>query len=171
MTTSANLALSSDNDPARSANRLTTASVFAAALWALGLIVAAATVPLYQSATVGASTAGATANLPVTTTTAAATLTAVNGYRILALVGAPLGAVGVVATALWRRRQRGRPGPGPVASIAVGLLGIATLLAILSIGIVIVPVTALLATAIFNASGAPSPRTRWTPGAATWRSG
>jgi len=154
-----------------SANRLTRVCLWVAAAWALGLIVAAATVPLYGSATVGTSTAGATANLPVTTTTASATLVAVNGYRILALVGAPLVVVGVVASALWRRRQRGRPGPGPVASIAVGLLGLATLLAILSIGIAIVPVAALLATAICNASGTPAPRTRWTPGAATSRAG
>ena len=154
------------------ANRLTRICLWAAGAWALGLIVAAATVPVYHSTSVSASTtAGDRAGLLVTSASGPATLIAVNGYPVLAAVGAPLAVVAVVTVALWRRRQRGRRGPGPVASGAVALLGLAALLAILSIGIAIVPVTVLLAMALFDAPGTPSPRTRWTPGPAPSRSG
>jgi uncharacterized membrane protein YhaH (DUF805 family) len=109
-----------------------------AAIWGAGLLVAAVVAPVYSS--VSASSDGRVAH-------SSSTLTEENGPGVLAPVGVPLVVVGVVAVALRRRRQRQRPGAGVLAWMSVGLLGVFTLVSMLSIGIFVLPVTFLLVVA------------------------
>lgn len=76
-------------------------TLFVAALWCIGLVVAAATVPTYTSTT---TTAGGPGAADVSTT-GTETLLAVNGAGVLVVVGLPLVAVASVAAALTRRRR------------------------------------------------------------------
>jgi hypothetical protein len=87
------------------------------------------------------------------------TLVQVNGAAVLVPVGFPLGATVVVSVALWRRRRRARPGPGLLACVVTGLVGLLVLAGMLSIGIVVAPVLVLLVIACTDAT---SPRpVRW----------
>ena len=69
----------------------------------------------------------------------------VNGSGILLIIVVPLLVTLVVGFALWRRG--GRRGAGPIAWTFTGLLAGFNLVAMLSIGAFIVPVTACLAVA------------------------
>ena len=90
-------------------------------------------------------------------TSSSATLVEVNGPGVLGLVGLPLLAVGVVGASLWRRHAHGKGGAGPVAWTVVGLLSALTAVAMLSIGVFMVPVTGLLIVACVLAIGPTSP--------------
>ena len=131
--------------------RKTIVALGLAALWSIALLVAAAVVPVYQSSSASSSTsasspAGATDQHAIATSSSA-TLVEENGSGVLGVVGMPLLAVVVVSTSLWRRHAHGKGGPGPVAWIVVGLLSALTAVAMLSIGIFMVPVTGLLVVA------------------------
>jgi hypothetical protein len=129
-----------------------TAALFVAGLWCIGLLIGAATLPAYQSTT--ASVLGASDG-SVTSTTRTATLLEVNGPGVLVVVSIPLTAVAVVSVLLlWRRRRR-RNGAGPLAWTIVGLLGVLAFLGMLSIGIFILPAAALLALACATAPQSP----------------
>jgi hypothetical protein len=136
-----------------------------AALWSVALLAAALVVPEYQSSSSSSSTSAVSASRsPSTTidqepivTSSSATLVEVNGIDVLGVVGIPLLAVIAVAAALWRRRVRGRRGVGPFAWTVVVLLSLFTLVAMLSIGIFIVPVTGLVILACAFVLGAPEP--------------
>ena len=125
-----------------------------AAAWALGLGVAALTVPFYSES-----------GSPFLTTSNA-TLVQVNGPKSLIPIAVPLLAVVVVATALSHRRKNQKTGPGAVAIIVVALLCVGTFLAMLSIGVFFVPVDVLVLIACvraFNPSG--DGPTSWPPDA------
>lgn len=107
-----------------------------AALWGVGLVVAAAIVPT-NSATAGSG--GVSFAAPSTT------MLQQNGPVVLAVVGAALLAVGLVAVAIKWRRASARRGAGPLGWGAVGALGVLTVLGLMSIGIFLMPVVLLLA--------------------------
>ena len=115
-----------------------------ATLWSLALLVAALTVPVYSGESESTDSTGATV-----TTSASATLVGENGWWGLVVAGVPLVACLVVAALLL--------GPGGrnariTAVVVVVLLGIGTLLGMLSIGIFVLPVTVALAVAVASAS-------------------
>ena len=101
--------------------------------WSAGLLVGAVLAPVYQSQT--ETSAGAV-------TQGSASLVEENGPGVLLVVGIPLVAVVIVGFELWRRRPP--RGAGPIAWTCAGLLAGVNLLAMLSIGPFIIPVTACL---------------------------
>ena len=111
-------------------------SLVIALVWGTGLAVAALVVPVYQLS--GYSSSG-------TATDGSATLVGVNGLGALLVTVAPLAAVMVTGWALWRRA--GRQGAGVLAWAVTGLLVCFNLLAILSIGVFVLPVTLALVVA------------------------
>jgi 4-amino-4-deoxy-L-arabinose transferase-like glycosyltransferase len=109
------------------------------------LVIAALLVPVYQSASVSSSGA---------VTDGSATLVGVNGWGALLAAAAPLAAAAVTGYALWRRT--GRQGAGVLAWTVTGLLACFNFLAMLSIGVFVIPVT--LALAIACGTHGPKPR-------------
>ena len=110
--------------------RTTTTLLVVAGLWAVGLPIAASLLPAYSTGS-GASSGRQT-------------LLQVNGEWVVVVLCLPLLAVGVVTLAL-RQRRRGRSGAGRVAWVVTGVLGVASLVAILSVGVFVAPVFLLLA--------------------------
>jgi hypothetical protein len=113
--------------------RLEWVSLAIASVWSAGLLAAAVVVPVYSSS--GVSSSGSVTN-------GSATLTGVNGWGVLLVVGVPLAATVVVGGALWRRGSR--PGAGVLAWTIAGLFAVFNILALLSIGVFVIPVTACL---------------------------
>jgi len=109
--------------------------LFPAALWSVGLVVAALLVPVYDT---GASQPGRSASSVSTT------LVQMNGMSVLIPVGVPLAVVGLVAAALGHRRSRGKQGAGVLAWIFAGLLGLLALFGMLTIGIFVLPVAVVV---------------------------
>jgi hypothetical protein len=112
-----------------------------AVVWSALLVVGALVLPAYgtssQSATLDTGT-GAASTAPVTTGTE--TLVGVNGEGVLVVVGIPLVVTLLVGAALAFRRRR-------IGWVLTSVLGLFTLLAMLSIGIFIVPTTLALVVA------------------------
>ncbi len=106
-----------------------------ALLWSIGLLVAAVVAPAYHSTT-------ETSSGTITSETATATLLDENGPAVLLLVGVPLLVTVIVGCALWLRGA-GR-GAGPIAWTFTALLAGFNVLALASIGLFMVPVTAAL---------------------------
>jgi hypothetical protein len=128
--------VSAVGSPGRRFGRAELISLVIALVWGAGLVIAAVVVPVYQTSSVfsgGAATSGS------------ATLVGVNGWGALLVAGAPLTAAVVTGGALWRRA--GRPGAGVLAWAVTGLLICGNVLAMLSIGAFVVPVTVALAVA------------------------
>lgn len=146
--------------PAVRADRPTRVLLGTAALWSVGLVVAALTAPFYSSASSSSpsSPIGAPGH-PMTTATqvahTSATLVHLNGFKVLAPVSLPLLAVIVVAFALSRRRKRETPGVGRLAWTVSALLVGVVLLGMLSIGPFIAPVAVLVVVACARSSGQP----------------
>jgi len=118
----------------RRLDRLELWLLIGAAIWGLGLVLAAFLVPAYSSntgASFGSSARGAS-------------LVQENGLRVLFPVATPLVAVGLIGGLVGHRRRAGKRGPGVVSWIVVTILGGVTILGILTIGVFILPVTALL---------------------------
>ena len=107
-----------------------------ALFWSAALLVAAPLAPAYQSTTETSSG---------TVTHGSATLVNENGTGVLLIIGVPLVVTVIVGHALWRRGAR--CGAGPIAWTFTGLLAGFNLVAMLSIGAFIIPVTACLAVA------------------------
>lgn len=125
--------------------RLQRISLTCAFVWAAGLIMAAVLVPVYQSSNVSSSGSG---------TSTSATLVAVNGWGVLLVAGAPLAATLVTWYALrWRR---GRQGAGLLAWVVIGLLVGFNVLAMLSIGVFLIPVTLALVIACSTHGSKPA---------------
>jgi hypothetical protein len=116
--------------------RLQRIALVSALVWAVGLIIAAVLLPAYQSST------------------GSATLVAVNGWGVLLAAGAPLIAALVISSLLWRRR--GRPGAGAITWVVVALLGCFNLLAMLTIGVFVLPVTLALVVACSTHGSKPA---------------
>jgi hypothetical protein len=104
-----------------------------AALWATGLIAAAATVPAYSGSS-------------------SATLVEVNGGKVLGVVAVPLVLVLIAGLSLQLRIRKGVEGAGAAAWIAVGLLHAFTVVSAFTIGKFVFPVLVLLACACAAAS-------------------
>lgn len=129
----------------------TTVALVLAAIWSIALIIAAAVVPAYQSSSASFTTLSSSlkdarttpAPAPVVTRTSA-TLLQENGPHVLMVVGVPLLAVAVVSLSLWRRHASAKHGAGPVALAVVTLLAAFTLVSMLTIGMLVLPVTGLL---------------------------
>ena len=102
-----------------------------ALVWSAGLLVGAAVAPVYETSTSTGSVAQGSA-----------TLVEANGPGVLLAVAIPLVAAAIVSLALWRRRAD--RGAGPVAWTCAVVLAGFTLLAMLTIGIFILPVTLIL---------------------------
>jgi hypothetical protein len=113
--------------------RLERISLAIALVWGTGLVIGAVLVPVYQLSRSGTVTEGP------------ATLVGVNGWGVLLVAGAPLAAAVATGFALWR--HRGRPGAGVLAWAVTGLLACVNLLAMLSIGVFVLPVTLALVVA------------------------
>jgi hypothetical protein len=130
-----------------------------AVAWGVALPVGALLVPAYRGASVEMS--GGTTS----TTTTSATLVQVNGSGVLVTVSVPL-AIAVAVTLLLSRRAPGR-GPGVAATALIGLLAAGTVLAMMSIGIFVLPVTVCLALAwalrLAGAESAPDRPDRRAP--------
>ena len=140
------------------ADGATRALLGAAALWSVGLIVAAILAPAYSSTSVSSSfepgSAGhPTANLAQAYTHTLATLVQVNGLKALAPVGLPLLATVVVSLTLGHRRRKAKSGAGPLAWTVTALVAGAALLGMLSIGPFIVPPAVLLGVTCGRSSG------------------
>ncbi len=119
-------------------NRLAAQLTLVAAVWSLGLVIAAVALPVYNTTTVS-NAAG--------TTLITTTLVAGQGAWVLIPVLIPLVITGVVALALRRKRAGAGASarPGRIAWTAVGLLAAFALFSILSIGGFVIPVALLLA--------------------------
>ena len=125
-----------------------------AVLCSLGLLVAAETFPVYESdpITVVGGANGGPDTTSVSHTTA--TLVEVNGIHALEFMALPLLASLVVAVALLRRRT------GSLARViawgVTGVMGLYTMLAMLTVGPAMLPVTGCLVMACAFDSGRPS---------------
>jgi hypothetical protein len=140
-------------------DRTTRIMLGGAAIWTLGLVAAALTVPFYRGrSTSGSTSVGSGGTSATITTSSPATLVQVNGFRVLVPVAIPFLAVVLVAVALSRRRKAHKTGPGPMASVVVALLGAGTIVAILSVGIFVVPADALSLAVLVRASNLGSHR-------------
>ena len=117
-----------------------------AAIYAAAFLIVGAFVPTYSS-----SSSSETSNGVTTHSSSSATMVAVNGVRVLFVLALPLVAVGLVWVSLRWRRRHGHLDAGLLAWIVVVLLGVMSVLAMLSIGIFIVPLVVLLAAACANA--------------------
>lgn len=122
----------------KAATRLGRASSVAllfAVVWGLGLVVAGFLVPAYRST--GMSSSGESAE-------STSTLVGTNGWGVAVVLAVPLLVTVLVAGALLLRP---RPGATVVAWALTGLLAVFNLLAMLTIGVFVVPVTAALVVA------------------------
>lgn len=126
--------------------RISQIALAVAVLFGVGLIVAGFVAPLYSSES--ASSSGEV-------TRGTATLVEMNGAGVLVALSLPLVMAVVVGCALSQRRRRGAVA---LAWTVTGLLGVFTLLAMLSIGVFILPVTAALIVACGTAGPSMSQR-------------
>lgn len=115
-----------------------------AAVWGLGLIVAGFVVPMYR--TTSESTTGEV-------TYGRDTLVGVNGPGVMAVLAVPLVVTVLVGCALMLRAHRGALLAAWTLTV---MLAMFTLLAMMSIGFLVVPVTAALIVAC--AASRPQPR-------------
>jgi hypothetical protein len=97
------------------------------------LVIVALLAPVYQSQSVSSS--GSMTN-------GSATLVGVNGWGALLVAAAPLAAAVVTGCGLWRRARR--PGAGVLAWTVAGMLACFNVLAMATIGVIVVPVTVAL---------------------------
>lgn len=123
-------------------------AVVAAFVWACGLVVAAFKLPVYGAAIYSSSgtPTGITSN---TTLRATQTLVEVNGSIAAVEMAVPLIATLAVATALRFGVHRT---PLALAWTSTGLLAVFNLLAMLTIGVMVLPVTGALLVACFLAT-------------------
>jgi hypothetical protein len=128
-------------------NRLATRLTVVAAVWSLGLLIAASVLPVYNGETISNSD-----GVTFTTTT----LVGSQGAWVLIPCAVPLVLCAAVWLALLRKRSGAGPRSGYVAWAGVGLLGVFALLSILSIGGFVIPVVLLLGRAVALTTPAPS---------------
>ncbi len=114
----------------------------AAFLWSVFLVITALVLPVYGS-TESSAGPGAVGSMPGTSST----LVGVNGTEVLVVVGLPALLTVFVWLALRDRFTHGRRASGYIAWTLVGLLAAGCLVAVLSIGLFVLPVALLLASA------------------------
>jgi hypothetical protein len=130
-----------------------------AVAWGLTLPILALLMPVYAGESVETSSDGTGV-----TTASSATLVQMNGLWSLAMIAVPFVVAIVVALVLWLRRPPA--GPGAIAWILVGLLGAANVLALLSVGIFVLPVTVCLVAACAIRTAGPGVPAAVPPGGA-----
>jgi hypothetical protein len=109
-------------------------ALLVAAAYGVALVVAAFTLPVYESTSSSSSDGSSQAS---------DTLVGANGLGVALVLGVPLLVTIAVGCALWQ----GSRWALPIAWTLTGLLGAANLLAMLSVGVFVLPVTAALALA------------------------
>jgi hypothetical protein len=138
-------------------NRLGAQLTLVAAVWSLGLVIAAVALPVDNTTSLS----------PDGTTFVTKTLVAGQGAWVLIPVAVPLVITGVVALALRRKRAGAEAGTrhGRIAWAAIALLTAFALFSILSIGGFVLPVAIVLACAarLSRAEAAPTARDRGQP--------
>jgi hypothetical protein len=112
--------------------------VGAAALWSLGVLVAALIAPVYSS--VGSSSSGAFSQ-------SHSTLAEENGLWVLLPMATPLLVTLILAALLHARQKRGQSGAGTFGWLITGLLGAFALISLASVGVFVVPVAVALVVA------------------------
>ena len=142
--------------PARAAGvRLARLALVGAAVWSVGLLVVANVVPLYAGTTTTSTTATDGGPVDVTTERVSATLVEINGPGALAILAVPLVVTVLVALLLWRTRV---PRPAVVAAwLLAALLGVFSVLGMMTIGVLVLPVTAAVVLACAARSTGNSP--------------
>jgi hypothetical protein len=119
----------------------------AAFMWSVTLFGAAFLFPAYSTSSASSSGARSSGSL---------SLVHVNGFGVLIPVGVPLVVAAVVWAALHHKCSRGGRVGDYIAWTCISVLGCFCLVAILSIGIYVVPVAVLLACAVsLTPSGSP----------------
>jgi hypothetical protein len=111
--------------------------------WSVALLIAAVTVPVYS----GTGTAGGSGSSAVVITHTSATLVGENGFAVLAVIAVPLLIVLAVGYLLWRRASDPAGGAGALAWTLTALLAAGNLLAMVTVGIFVLPVTVALVVA------------------------
>jgi hypothetical protein len=111
--------------------RVPAVALLIAAVYGVALVVAAFTLPVYDSTS--SSSSGGTSQ-------ASDTLVGENGLGVALVLGVPLLVTLAVGCALWQRSRWALP----IAWTLTGLLAALNLLAMLSVGIFVLPVTAAL---------------------------
>jgi hypothetical protein len=130
-----------------------TASAFA---WGVTLMGAAILLPVSGSESSSASVSSSGGHLATATHSATSTLLQANGYWVLIPTGIPALIAAIVWMALRRRRSHGSRTSGYLVWSSIGLLAAFCLLAILSIGVFVIPVAVALAVAAsLTPAGAP----------------
>jgi hypothetical protein len=119
-------------------SRISATALSFALVWSSLLVVGALVLPAYGTASQSATLEGTVSTEPVVNGTA--TLVDVNGQGVLLVVGIPLIVTMLVAAALAFRRRR-------IGWVLTSILGFFNLLAMLSIGIFILPTTLALVVA------------------------
>ncbi|NYG07682.1 hypothetical protein BJ986_002169 [Phycicoccus badiiscoriae] len=125
-------------------------ALVSASAWSALLVVAALTVPVYSGETSSADSTGEVSSSPTT-----ATLVEVNGAWGLVVASIPLLACAVVGALLLRPGGRTRQ---VIAAVVVGLLGILTVVSLLTVGVFVAPATAGLGVAVLLALASPTER-------------
>lgn len=120
-----------------------------ALFWSAVLLVIATGVPVYE----GETETSTVTSSAVVVTHESLTLVDENGSGILVIIGVPLLVTIIVGLALWLRGAR--RGAGPIALTFTGLLAAFNLVAMLTIGLLIIPVTACLAFACIKRQTRP----------------
>lgn len=121
----------------------------AACGWSAALVVGAFTVPMYSSSSTSSSGVHIAASM---------TLVQVNGLSVLIPVGVPLLIAVVVWAALHRKCSRGSNAAGAAAAVLVTVLTLGCLIALASIGLLVVPVALLLGCAVATTPSGDSSR-------------
>ena len=116
-------------------SRVGSTALLVALVYSAAIVIAGFVVPFYS--TVSVSSSGAVSR-------GSATLVAENGLAVVMVLAIPLLLTLAVGTALWQSRRRGAV---PIAWTLTGLLALFNLLAMLSIGVFILPVTIALVVA------------------------
>jgi hypothetical protein len=130
--------------------RVPALALLVAAAYGVALVVAAFVVPVYDSTS--SSSSGET-------TSGSDTLVGSNGLGSALVLGIPLLATLVVGSALWQRSRWSLP----IAWTLTGLLAALNLLAMLSVGIFVLPVTAALVLACARSRPPAPPPAVFTP--------
>lgn len=136
-----------DRDRRARRNRLAIRLTVVAAVWSLGLLLAASVLPVYNGETISNSD-----GVSFTTTT----LVGSQGAWVLIPCAVPLVLCAVAWLALVRKRTGASPRSGYIAWAAVALMGVFALLSILSIGGFVIPAVLLLGRAVALTTPAPS---------------
>lgn len=137
----------------RASRTLQLLALAGAALWSVGLLVAATTVSVYQTETSSSTGSGSTESI----SSHGETLVGENGTWVLIVLAVPLAATLLVALALLTRRRWALW----IACAITATLALGNLVAMLTVGVFVLPVTAALVVAcLCDVLSQPTDQTR-----------